>query len=111
MSVKLTFAFPISLLLQETDLIFNAVDKYTVQISPRLPATRRTCNGPKARRATPPSEPNSGSATPRFSLHESVSFLHECVPFTTRGMRYGFRIARPDAKSKLFVQTRKPQPV
>ncbi|TAL05987.1 MAG: hypothetical protein EPO07_02590 [Verrucomicrobia bacterium] len=33
---KLNFSFPVSLLSQEADLILNAGDKYTAQISPRL---------------------------------------------------------------------------
>lgn len=46
MPEKLNFNFPISLLVQETDLILNAATKYTAQIGARLPenhvATTRT---------------------------------------------------------------------
>lgn len=39
MSDKLIFAFPVSLLLQESSIILNAADKYAVQVGGRLPAS------------------------------------------------------------------------
>ena len=42
MPEKPVFAFPISLLLQETGLILNAADKYAPQINSRLPANHAT---------------------------------------------------------------------